>query len=267
MENKKQNKEVIKEYISRKVTPIFNEFLKENAINPMTVGNKGIKLPKKCYYQPHNYRLYFPFSKTNFKPTEPYFKHGFKIVNKTELQKEFLNCKIRVKKQQIEIINKINHNNWYPVEISEKAEQQIISIIQKKDRESIDVLRKFIKKYGGNSDFNILNRHSEDKVQHEDFIDLLPLKMKFHNKLVKKVYNEANVEFSNPVLACNYITNRSLENITPSILKGLNDIKGRIDTISPIEPIKTEIRGIIEPVIYAEDSIKSINESIKIVEV
>ncbi len=240
METKKEMNAGINEYITRVTMPIFNRVLKETPKNQPLVGKVGFSQLKNCHYQPHNYRLYIDFSRANFNPQNQPLDVGFiyyKVINSTEHLFMFENFNIRVKKNQIQIQNKVENKRWHVIEVSAKANQQIIQIFQRKDNECIEFLKTFIKIFGGISQFKILNRFTEDKIRHEDIIDLLPLKQKFHNKVVKKVYNEKNVEFSNPALACNYITNRAIENIAPTIARA-------IETINPLHALKNNIKSI-----------------------
>jgi len=97
------------------------------------------------------------------------------------------------------------------LENSDLIKPQIKEIIEKKNQECINVLKKFIQVYGGESKYTILNRRSEDKIMGEDSIDLLPIKQHWHTDIAKKVYNEATVEFSDPAFASNYLRTRALE--------------------------------------------------------
>lgn len=227
MENSKED---LQAFTRRVAGKIFEKVLLETPKNQTLVGSDIKNHPKCCYYQPHNYRLYFEFSKENFNPQKPSLVslvYNYRIKNSKEHEYDnFLNCRIRVKKNQIEITNKIEPKKWYIIELKSttEIEKQIKGIIEKKDKESIEVLKEFIKLHGGNSNFEILNKHSEDKIMGEDKIDLLPLKMKFQTSIVKKVYNEKNVEFSNPVFAATYLQNRAVEEITPEIAQEISNI-------------------------------------------
>lgn len=229
METNKPDDDVLKKHIDSIVKPIFEKAAKETAKNPISVGQHG---NNKNYslYQPHNFRRYYDFSKTNFNPeTAPksaVTEH--KILNRTEHTfNPFLNCRITVKKNQVEVINKIEPKRWYKIELDniDYIKQQIKDIIIKKENECYNVLQQFIAHYGGFSTFKILNRKSEDKVEHEDIIDLLPLKQKFHNPPVKKVYNEKNIEFNDPVFASNYLRTRAIEDRADTITDELNELK------------------------------------------
>lgn len=77
MENQNQKEDDVSAYIKRKVMPIFEKVLREREFNRMSVGETHVTNPIRILYQPHNYRLYFDFDKTNFthpdrpRPTPP----------------------------------------------------------------------------------------------------------------------------------------------------------------------------------------------------
>ena len=216
-----KKQETSEQHIRRIVKPIFDKVLQEIDKNPMTVGNQGIKSPKYCLYNPHNFRRYYDFCKGNFHPDKPHLDHGrgtfpveHKIINKNEHTFDhFHNCRITVKRSQVEIINKIQVKRYYKIQLEnvDYLKPQIGLIVAKKEKECIKVLKEFIKVYGGISKFKLLNWHSEDKIMGEDIIKKIPLKMKFHTDVVKKVYNEPNVEFSDPAFVSNYLRTRALE--------------------------------------------------------
>ncbi len=223
------------EYVKRIVNPIFDKVLKETSKNPLSVGLVGFKEkeePKTCFYNPHNYRLYFRFFKDNFNPNQ-FIKTEqkrsvvtpYKIKNSTELEfKTIESFTITVKKNLIEIRNLITPKRRYPIEMNEQVIEQFVKIIRTKDLECLNTLKTFIKIYGGTSDFIIVNRYCHNKLEHEDFIDLLPIKMQFHTKVVDKLYMEKNIEMPEPAFAANYIQTRALENKVP-------EIKDRLDKL------------------------------------
>jgi hypothetical protein len=255
MENKKGSvvvpsfpDERIKEHIKGVIKPIFDKVLKEISKNPMWVGKVGVDRVGFVFYQPHNYRLFFEFSKENFKPSKPTLEGGLGglVVTKrnhdSELVFRFINdCEIVVKKRMVEVRNFVEHKRWYKVSLGEGAEGEVLDIVRKKDAECVEALKRFISVFGGSCDFVIRNRFSEDKISAEDFIDGLPLKLKFKNDVAKKVYNEGNVEFKSPILASNYIRNQALEAHAPEIIERLRGVEESLK--SPLERVKGKIRG------------------------
>lgn len=229
----------VREHIRKLTKPIFDKVLQETPKNRVSVGGTVSKEDRFSYYQPHNCRLYFDFSKVGFVPPKPFsgnvwygvcFSYGdYKVINVVEHSFDnFLGCKILVKRSQVEVTNKINVDRRYviyhfPVE---QVEEQILDVLVKKYNECFKALKKFIELFGGGSDFNLLRLRVENKLEREEVIDLLPLSMKFQNRLVKKVYNERNVEFSSPVLACNYLSNSALGSVTPELKQELGDLRG-----------------------------------------
>ena len=239
MENKKQDKGDVNSYISRIVKPIFEKVAQEARKNHMMVGGMGDTTNKYCLYNPHNYRLYFDYNKKTFEPeTIPKsVVRGLLLVehnqiNKTEhIYKNFLGCAIRVKKNSIEVIN--TKKRWYRIPLHiDKIRPVLAQITQEKDRVCRLALKEFIRIYGGFSQFKVINRVSENKIQGEDIIDLLPIKQKWHNEVVKKVYNEKNVEFSDAAFASNYLRTRATEDKADSFDKKLDKMADSLSYIA-----------------------------------
>lgn len=247
--------ESIKEHIRDIVRPIFDKVAEEAKKNPMMVG-QGRSV---SYYIPHNYRRYFFFDKTGF-CLEPYLKGmvdcDHKMVNHgKEHSFRIFGCRITIRKSMVEVINQIDSNKAYPIELYpiDKIMNQFVDIIVRKDQECISALKRFIGVFGGSSDLKIASSRSEDKVFYERAIDALPLKMKFHNEVVKKVYDEKNIEFSNPVFASNYFTNRGVENIAPEIANELKGIRLFLDNDLLLESLKDKIKCLNDVYSFTDD--------------
>lgn len=232
--------ETAEEYIRRLVKPIFDKVAKETPQNPVSVRSVGKKNRQYCIYNIHNYRLYFQFDKKTFNPDKKakptkggsVLKGGsvpYKIVNSTELEfSDILGCTIIVKRKQIEIKNRIDPDKLHRIPFVTNAKHSFADIIRKKDKEAVIALKRFINLYGGQSDFQILNRWGHNKVWHEDAIDLIPIKMKWNNKVSMKLYNRKNVEFPDVALASNYIETRAIESQADEIKDELFIIKEAI---------------------------------------
>lgn len=179
-----------------------------------------------AFYNPHNARFYFEFKKWNFKPDMLRFKY----INSKELMIEFLDCRIVVKKNLIEIVNKINTERRFKIDGSldniHKATVKAIAILE---QESISVLKEFIKTYGGTSDCVCVGRHVPDnKILHDKIVDSVPDEVTFRNDVVKKVYKTVpkNIEVSTPAGASKTFRNLALFDFAPEIaeqLKGIRD--------------------------------------------
>ena len=78
MEN--NNKRDVYSEIDKIVNPIFDKVLKETSKNHTMVGVGGSDLKSYCFYQPHNHRLYFDFSKLNFKPYPNQPIYNLKVI-------------------------------------------------------------------------------------------------------------------------------------------------------------------------------------------
>lgn len=233
----------LKQAIERVSEPIFNKVLQETKKNHMMVGDGKAVNYRFFYYNPHNFRLYFDFSKENFDVTHfikttnrkkegmVYISCG-NIINKNEVSlSNFYGCNIRIKAKSVEVINLINHKENYiiNIDVQKNIKKQIDKIVKQKIVECFDILDLFISRFGGFSKFKLLNWVSEDKVIFEDKLNLFPLKMKFNSPIVKKVYNDKSIEFSNSAFACNYASNIALKDFTPEIVNALDGLKSDID--------------------------------------
>jgi len=250
------------EYVSSIVTPIFNKVLKETSKNPMSVGGFG----SYCIYHPHNYRLYIDFDKTNFNPNR--CKEGrlgrFNIINSKEYRfKDFLNCTITIKKTQVEIRNYIEADRKFTIEINTNATKQFNEIIFNKDNQCKEVLKQFIKEFGGDSKYIILNRFSENKIWNESSIDAIPKSFKWDTKISKKLYNEHNVEFKTPMGAATYISERAMEQSAPGIRERLDNISSNIGGVSSIASAIQDHTKITYPLRILKGLINSIEDLIK----
>ena len=223
--------ETERDIIRRVAGQIFNKAAKETP--KMRISD--CKKENSAYIQPHNFRRYFDFEAPNKTALNSAVISAVckKINSNHYFFKDFENCNVLIKKNQIEITNKINHKQWFPVMIGnfEVIGERVAGIIALKEKECIETLKKFIAKYGGKSEFKVLNWHEEIKVMNEDFIDKIPIKMKFRNEVVKKLYNEHNVEHSDAAYTAQYLTTRSLEDVTPPILTALSELKKQIAQI------------------------------------
>lgn len=214
-------------YVKSITKPIFDKVPQETSKNHMMVGEVGKPAEKFCFYNPHNYRVYIDYKRNSnppFEPTKPCPRgwvsprriNGTEFIIKTEL------FNIRVKKNQLEIQTKIN--TWNSLNIYGNLESQLFEIIRKKDNVCLSIAKIFIEKFGGFSNFEILNRSSENKIEGEDFIDILDIKMRFHSKIAKKVYLEKNIEHPDPAFTLNHLKNSALNDFAPEIVEAFNCI-------------------------------------------
>lgn len=257
-----QLKKEDQEHINSIINPIFNRFLKNNenlkqvpketSSNHTMVGKYGSKTYQTVtpsLYNPHNYRLYFSFTKAKFIPQEG--KVGVWFGYLKNHGKEFTTIgegiRVTIKKTQAEIINKLSEEEWFLVNRA-RAKEEFIGILTKIDEKCITSFKKFIKIYGGSSNFvllkrecnglMILNTKCDNKVMQEPFIDSLPLDMTFETDIVKKVYKKPNVEFKEPIYAARYLENSALQEFNPVIS---NCLKVLIDDFSQLKPILNDL--------------------------
>lgn len=275
-----------KEAIRKLVTPVFEKALKETKNNRMSGGSGPSELVGIVYYQPHNYKLWFDYSKVsaNLPPDEKTIKslytrgrvpsgRVFKLINygKEISFPDFMGCRIVVHKKTIEIVNKINHKMWHPIRITDPdlIEARIEEIVVMKDRECREVLKEFIAAFGGSSNFEVVNTHGEHKVAGEDKINLISSKLRFHGDVAKKVYGEKNVEFKTAAYASNYLTNRSLENLSPVLAEEMRLIREQLasskEFVSTIESIKLSINNFPEDVFKVSNQISALRDFDKVV--
>ena len=232
---------------------IFAEFLNEPGKNPMSVGRgsvRSVSMDRYVLYKPHNYRLYIDFKKDGLvlPSKEGLYTRGsvsckYRVVNSVEpCFDDFFGCRIVVHKKTIEINNKLDMDKSFKLSFGGRAEieSQVRDILSQKDDECFEALKNFIDMFGGSSSFKIVNVHSEEKILSEDSIDMIPRKMKFHSPLVKKVYNEQNVEFSDSVSVVNFLENRALESVSPDIVSALKLLALKVTP--PVERVKEKIR-------------------------
>lgn len=243
VETQTDSTEVQLQKLRDKITQKFSNFPQETSFNRVSVGSGSVFQTESIYYIPHNYRLIFPFNKATFNPqitkgTRGSVKQtkfnqilGFKIDDNQKMNQgstifyKFDNASIWIKKNTIEICNKINHKKTYQIPFSTDADKAILSIIKEKDAETIEILKAFMEKYGGQSDFTVLKRTSEDKVFGDRALDSMHKHIRFRNEVGKKVYNENNFEFAGPEYASNYIKNRAIETIAPEIAGELKKVQ------------------------------------------
>jgi hypothetical protein len=201
----------------------IDELPKETDKNHVSVGQVGmVEDYSYAFYNPHNARFYFNFMKWNFKPDMTMFK----VINSKELMIEFMDCRIVVKKNLIEIINKINKERRFKIDGSldniHKATVKAISILE---LECITVLKELIRAFGGTSDCVCVRSHIPDnKILHDKIVDSIPDEVTFRNDVSKKVYKVSpkNVEISTPAGASKVFRNLALFDFAPEIAEKLN---------------------------------------------
>lgn len=276
----KTEKDSIKEYVERIQSPIFDEVLQETSKNHMLVSPLKNQYINFCLYNPHNYRLYFKYERSSISKNRGlgyfsdasvgksknnskrkirglgYFSYRKINHNKEELF-NFDNYVFRIKKTQIEVKNK--NNRWFRVPVIIDCDKYFKEIIINLEKEMLKALKTFIYFYGGVSDYQILNRSSENKIKNEDFIDSIPFKSKWDNDISKKVYvNDSAVEFKEAIFASNYITNQSI-NDNISILEDIRDLIG---SINPLNFLKLRVKC-IDDVMKFKDYVKLLSNEEK----
>ena len=275
------NDKKVTDYIDRITTPIFNKVLQETKFNHSMVGFKkksNKKVVTNSLYNPHNYRLYFKFTKEKYNPKEGMVGVWFgKLKN---YGKEFTalgeGIRVTVKKVQVEVINKLSEEEWFYINRI-KAKEEIAAVLNKIDNKCIASLKKFIEIYGGKCDLKIIKTEgrpnlnlftkSDNKVMKEPIIDTLPLDMAFDTKIVKKVYKKPNVEFKEPIYAATYLENSALNEFAPEIANSIDNLGNQlIPTIRSLDKsIQLEItnKKLHQKVLNSMDrTLKNIRDSL-----
>lgn len=263
--------------LQSKINGIFDKVLKENSENQILVGGVGSESSKEVFVeldeksnsvlvQPHNISAYFDFDKSTFKES---LTRGHGLVgdwrnHNSEFVVNYLDCTIKIKKSQIQIINMINHKTWSMIPLDESVEDRTLNLGLVKLKECFFVLEKFISNFGGFSNYNVLKfLIQEFKIESEDFIDLQPMKEKFSNKVVSKYYNHKEIELSNPLLAVNYISNQALNKNMPSIVKEFNKLYSYMELHNNFSAwVKKHIFKVEDCFLYPELKNISMDESL-----
>lgn len=272
MKDKKSDS--LKKHIEKLTKPIFNRVLQETPINHTMVG-KPSKSKKKTVtpslYNPHNYRLYFNFTKEKYNP-----KKGMVGVWSGKFKnydKEFTalggGVRVTIKKTQAEVINKLSEQEWYFINRA-SAKEEIIALLNNIDKKCIKSLKKFIKVYGGKTDFVILKREgrpdlnlftkSDNKIKNEPFIDKLPPEMTFETPIVSKRYKKPEVEFKEPIYAATYLENSALKEFAPEIAKEIGILGSEMGELKPV--LKALTQQIVVHLQVQQDTLKT-NKSIR----
>lgn len=282
--NKKKDdeEEKIKEQISLITTPIFNKFLHEHHLNHRMVGFEQPVPTITFLWQPHNYRLYFDFSKENFNPKKPSnhtlqkYKSMVAIFNTaytyTPLNydsehkfEKFMFCTIRIKKHQVEVTNHYHHKQWRKItaESVEEVDKRISEVMDDLKEHSIKALKSFITLHGGKSDFKILNERCEHGIHGDDYLDKIPQELIIHDTYVKKPYKE-KAELKSTAAIKNYVSNRAVEKIYPEIALEINKLNQKQEIFgSSIETYNISINSLTDQMQLHLNVMHNINKGIK----
>ena len=216
----------------------FSKIPQETPKNHSMVGLKHEFTQDKALLNPHNYRLYFSFEKINFMPIQGMVGVWFSSLKNYNKEFTATNKKVRitVKKNQVEVINKLTEQEWFAISRSGKAKEEIAQVMDKIDKSCVAELMEFIALFGGKSDYIILKREcrglflnlgtkGDFKVMHEPYIDNLPKEMTFETSIVKKVYHDPpNAEFITALNAANHLHNSGLREFAPEIANSIDNL-------------------------------------------
>lgn len=251
MEKEKANCDSLEQYFRREIRPIFEGVAKEIPKTPVRGGVGVGQDPPHFFYRPHNFRRWIAFSKDLFNPKV--FKEPTSIGNRGsgsfisgepinyghEWLGKFKGFLVRVKKTQIEI--QMFADKVYRIPVSKDGCREIMDIVLKMEGSILDFLKSFIAVAGGSSDFYVLKRKQEEKITYEDAISMIPNNQIFHTPLFKKVYEVPAVEFYDTISTVNFISNRSIENISPMISESMNLLSQYMETLNPLKALKRSV--------------------------
>ncbi len=221
----------IKDYIEEITNPIFNKVLLESNNNPMMVGRVQ-KKEIKFLWQPHNYRLYFNFDKSTFIPPTSktiYKTHSFRYELKNYGSEhhfyDWESCKIAIKKNMVEVINKSHHKQWRLITANSipQIKDKIDELVTQLNKQGTSALNSLIRRFGGISDLKIIKVRGEHGIHGIDYLDKIPEDMIIHDTIFKKVYN-GKVEFYDPVNIKNTVSNFALKEFSPEISNSLDNL-------------------------------------------
>lgn len=242
----------VKDYIERVSTPIFNKVLQESNDNPTMVGGVQESNPIKFLWQPHNYRLYFNFNKKNFKVVTPslykYPAFSYQLANYGSEHhfNNFMGCRIIIKKNLAEVINKSHHKQWRLITANSinEIDTRINEVVSKLNNQGINALKALIRLCGGVSDCKILKVRGEHGIHGIDYLDRIPEEMIIHDTVFKKQYKK-KPEFYEPVHIKNIVTNNAINDIAPEIAASINNLGNQlIPTIRSLDKsIQMEIHN------------------------
>lgn len=228
--DQRNQSETMEEAIKRICAPYFQNALKEALKNPMMVSRSVSSVLEPILMQPHNFRIWYDYNKSTFSAP----KELYKIVNSKEIFfKSWNDCNIKIKKNTIEVTNKINHKHIDSISTEEShlTDKEYKTAIDKKEEECLNTLKLFIKSFGGSSDYTIINKRCEIKVADGVITKKINPKLVWHSKVSKKVYNEQNIEFFNEVKANIYIDNAALKKFAPVIEANLSMMDRKINRL------------------------------------
>lgn len=271
--------------LKKKIRRIIDKSLQEMQSNHRMVGKTDHNKPILFLWQPHNYRLYFDFNKDNFNPKKPpnhtlrKYESMVAIFNTaytyTPLNYDsehkydnFMFCQIRVKKNQVEVINKWHNKQWRKVSAGSIADidLKIDKVMDSLKNRSIEALKAFIDLHGGRSGYTILNERCEHGIHGDDYLDKIPKELVINDTYFKKTYKK-KPEFKKTTAIKNYITNRAIESIAPEIsteIGKLADVFSGLDSkLTPaIDKLTEQIELHLAVQKNTQNVLKSINKGI-----
>lgn len=237
------------ESIGKIVMPIFEQALQETSSNRVQLGTAAKEKYDFSIVRPHNYRRWFDFNIGTFTPPtrlSELKRRGisYKAINygSEHFFENYMACNIKVKKQTIEIQNKIENDRAYAVDIY-RSHEQMARIIQKKEYECIKVIKAFLAEFGGHTTFTLKKHKEEVKIENNAITDKLAQELTWHTDNHKKVYSKKLVELYDINKAIQLIDNsifyRNVEEIAQPLKALLYEVQ-KIGSTASIEQVTPE---------------------------
>jgi hypothetical protein len=256
--------EPLERYVRRITRPIFLKSAQEMPNNHVLVG--GVQ-PEFSYsvYNPHNARFYFRYDKSTLNQGGGGLV--YKGKNNEIIFRDFHNCRIVIKKRQLEVTNKINSSRKFVISgTSEEIDLKIKEAVATLEKEAIAVLKLFVAQYAGKTDFVCIKVWIPDnKITHDKIIDSIPKEMTFRNDVVKKVYNDlpSSIEVSTPAQASQTFRNLALHDYAPEITKAIDSLKEDLKKeINPLAWLKANC-ATVDDIIKNKDRVMYLSDDQK----
>ena len=245
----------------------FKDSPSETNKNHVSVGGVGCEDYSYAFYNPHNARFYFKY--INNRGVGGGRLDSLRIINKVEFcADDFGSCRVVVKKNFIEVTNKIDKDRRFKIFGSADNRYDLcVEAVAVLMREASVVVKNFVSFYGLDSDCVCVKEWIPDnKILHDKIIDSVPSDITFRNDVVKKVYNTApkNVEVSSPVQASNTFRNLALYDYAPMIASELESLRKDIMSskpfVSSLESVQMDIKEFPDDVFKVREPIERLSD-------
>ena len=217
---KEETSNSVKDEIGKIVLPIFNKAAQETKSNPSWVGIP----PSFSQYNLHNYRLYFSYKRPTttdlMRSVKDFTYMGSRNYGHEQVFKHISGYQVTIKKTQVELKKKHESRDWHLIDNSHPEE--ISKINSAKQGEAINIFKEFVKEYGGDTDFNIINEYKIDNAIKNSLTKKIPIREHWEDDVTKKLYKEDKIEAKREQYAKNFCHNAGLYDFSPEIAQRLD---------------------------------------------